>query len=79
MIITKTYVETSSSSRAEGNKNNDSKEFEEDLKEIVKLKQSGMTVTQRFVDQLEETMEQDIFRKTMYELSNYLFSLLIQL
>ena len=41
------------------------KELKKELKEIVKLKQSGLSVRQEFLYNLEDTIRQDIFKKTM--------------
>jgi len=64
-IINKAPKGSPFSLRNKGNKDEIEKELKKELKEIVKLKQSGLTIRQKFLYNLEDTIRQDIFKKTM--------------
>ena len=64
-IINKAPKGSPFSLRNKGNKDEMEKELKKELKEIVKLKQSGLSVRQEFLYNLEDTIRQDIFKKTM--------------
>ena len=64
-MINKAYTGSAYSLRNEDNNDEIEKDLKKELEEIVKLKESGLTVRQEFLYNLEDTIRQDIFKKTM--------------